>query len=123
MIWSNPLTSRIFADNKADVPFVLGIITGLILFARFLSWLLDNFHQVTIMVINGLLIASLWVIWPYQERVYEITGGKLQLVGSSPYLPEHFNGITLVILLLMVLGVALVITISHFAKKISIYRE
>lgn len=106
-------------DFSVLVPFVLGIITGLVLFARFLSWLLGNFHKATIMVINGLLIASLWVIWPYQERVYEITDGKLQLVGSSPYLPEQFNGLSLFILLLMVTGVVLVIAINHMAKKVS----
>jgi putative membrane protein len=51
-------------------PFILGCLFGIILFSRVLSWLLKNFHSITILVLIGFLIGSLWVIWPYQEREY-----------------------------------------------------
>jgi putative membrane protein len=53
------------------LPFVLGAITGLALFTRLLSWLLDNYYVQTIAVLIGFLIGSLYVIWPYQDRSYE----------------------------------------------------
>ena len=51
-------------------PFILGCLFGIILFSRLLSWLLKNYHAITILVLIGFLIGSLWVIWPYQEREY-----------------------------------------------------
>lgn len=53
------------------VPFFLGALFGIILFSRILSWLLKNFHTATLMVLIGFLIGSLYVIWPYQERIFE----------------------------------------------------
>lgn len=52
------------------LPFVLGCLIGLALFSRFLSWLLRNYHAVTLFVLIGFLIGSLYVIWPWQEREY-----------------------------------------------------
>jgi len=52
------------------VPFGLGALTGLALFSRLLSWLLNRFHAPTLLVLIGFLIGSLYVIWPYQQRTY-----------------------------------------------------
>lgn len=52
------------------VPFILGAITGLALFARVLSWLLKSYYTMTLLVLIGFLVGSLYVIWPYQERTY-----------------------------------------------------
>lgn len=51
-------------------PFVLGTLVGITLFSRLLSWLLDRYYSVTLLVLIGFLIGSLYVIWPYQEREY-----------------------------------------------------
>lgn len=109
-----------YFDFSVLIPFVLGIITGLAAFSRFLSWLLGNFHKATIMVINGLLIASLWVIWPYQERVYEVAGGKLQLVGSSPYLPNAVTTHTFLVIILMVIGVMVVMVMNKLSNNLAV---
>jgi putative membrane protein len=54
----------------ALIPLFLGGAAGLALFSRILSWLLRHFHAVTLMVLIGFLIGSLYVIWPYQEREF-----------------------------------------------------
>jgi putative membrane protein len=108
-----------YFDFTVLIPFVFGIITGLALFARFLSWMLSNFYRATIMVINGLLIASLWVIWPYQERTYEIIRDKKYLIGSTPSFPTELTTDVVVALLLTLTGIAVVIIINNLAKKIS----
>lgn len=55
------------------LPFVLGAITGLALFARLLSWLLDHFYSLTLLVLIGFLAGSLYVIWPFQDREFSET--------------------------------------------------
>lgn len=66
------------------LPFVIGAATGLILFSRALSWLLNRYYSVTLLILIGFLIGSLYVIWPYQDREYE------EKVKSTEMLPpEH----------------------------------
>ena len=73
------------------IPFVLGLITGIVLFSRVLSWLLKNWYQEVLSTIIGLLIASLWVIWPFQERIYEMVRGKERLIETQPYFPQQIT--------------------------------
>lgn len=61
-------------------PFILGAIIGLMLFTRLLSWLLDHFYAPTLAVLIGFLIGSLYVIWPYQNRIYEEFVTKTEVV-------------------------------------------
>jgi putative membrane protein len=51
-------------------PFILGAILGLALFSRVLSWLIKKYYAVTLLVLVGFLVGSLYVIWPYQEREF-----------------------------------------------------
>lgn len=55
------------------IPFFIGMLVGIILFSRVLSWLLKNYHASTLLVLVGFLVGSLYVIWPYQEREYAAT--------------------------------------------------
>ncbi|TVR16729.1 MAG: DUF368 domain-containing protein [Balneolaceae bacterium] len=63
-------TSDTFTAIVNLIPFALGAITGLVVFSRILSWLLKNYYTVTIVVLVGFLVGSLYVIWPYQDREY-----------------------------------------------------
>jgi putative membrane protein len=54
----------------ALLPLFLGGAVGLAIFSRILSWLLRKYHTITLMVLIGFLIGSLYAIWPYQEREY-----------------------------------------------------
>ncbi|MEX0944455.1 MAG: DUF368 domain-containing protein [Balneolaceae bacterium] len=74
-------------------PFILGMLTGIIVFTRLLSWLLKNYHTVTMMMLIGFLMGSLWVIWPYQEREYvESVRTSEQLSVSNPLVQEIIMG-------------------------------
>jgi len=70
------------------LPFVIGAATGLILFSRALSWLLNRYYSITLLILIGFLIGSLYVIWPYQDREYEET------VRSTEMLPTDHRLIT-----------------------------
>ena len=70
-----------------------------------------------IIVIIGFLIGSLWVVWPFQARHYELIQGKLKLLASSPVWPEAVDGQVLGSLALMVSGFLAVIVINRLAHK------
>lgn len=57
-----------FDAALALFPLFLGGAVGLAVFSRILSWLLREYHALTLMALIGFLIGSLYVIWPYQER-------------------------------------------------------
>lgn len=63
-------TAETAAGLLALLPFLLGAVAGLALFTRLLSWLLDSWYALTLAVLVGFLIGSLYIIWPYQQREY-----------------------------------------------------
>tara|TARA_B110000046_G_scaffold176600_1_gene202446 strand:+ start:93 stop:1013 length:921 start_codon:yes stop_codon:yes gene_type:complete len=104
-------------DFSIILPFVLGIITGVILFSRLISYVFRLFYQQTILFITGLLISSLYVIWPFQTRVYEFVRNEERLVSSIPYLPEHLNILVTYSTAMMASGLILVIVLDRCSDK------
>jgi len=96
--------------------FGFGALSGLVVFSRVIVWLLNHYHQVTLLVIKGILIGSLWMIWPFQERVYEIVRGHEKLVGASPVWPEAFNATVAGSLALLIAGFILVMVIHRMSN-------
>ena len=104
-------------DFAVILPFIGGVIVGIVVFSRFLSFLLKNFYKQTILFITGLLIASLYVIWPFQERVYEIIRNKERLISSTPFWPNIVSSETAYAMLMMLIGLGLVVALELFADK------
>lgn len=102
-------------DFKVLIPFILGAVAGLIVFSRILSWLLKKYYQTIVLVILGLLTASLWVIWPFQNRTYEIIRNKSRLIGSTPYLPSELSQTVLFAVFMIIVGFVIVIAINRLA--------
>jgi putative membrane protein len=74
------------------LPFGLGAIAGLMIFSRILSWLLKNYNTITIAILIGFLIGSLYVIWPFQEREYQtVIKETEQLNVNSEIVQELLN--------------------------------
>lgn len=63
-------TDRTLEAVMVLIPFGLGMIAGLVIFVRLLSWLLKRFHLLTLCLLIGFMAGSLYVIWPFQEREY-----------------------------------------------------
>jgi putative membrane protein len=51
--------------------FILGCLTGIILFSRVLSFIFKNYHNVAIAILTGMVIGSLRKIWPWKNVVEE----------------------------------------------------
>ncbi len=103
-------------DFSIILPFILGIITGIIIFSRLLSYVLKRFYQQTILFITGLLFASLYVIWPFQTRLYELVRNKERLVSSVPCIPEGFSNQVFISIVMMIIGLALVIILDRYSE-------
>jgi putative membrane protein len=98
-------------------PFALGCLVGILSFARLLGWLLKRAERQTLSFMTGLMAGSLWVIWPFQERVYEVVRKKQRLVESTPILPDHWGGVTAGAVVLAVVGVAAVVVLDAVARR------
>ena len=99
------------------VPFLLGCIVGLVSFSRLLTWLLAHFYQRTLLVIKGILIASLWVLWPFQERVYETIAGKERLLSTTPFMPTVDHASLYAVIGLVLMGLVAVVVIHSLSRK------
>ena len=84
------------------LPFFAGAAVGITFFSRVLSWLLNNYHATTLLVLIGFLIGSLYVIWPYQDREFQDSVRSVEIMGYTdpvvqdildrdepPLLPEY----------------------------------
>ena len=99
------------------IPFGLGCITGLMAFSRVLTWLMAHYYRYTLVAICGILIASMWKIWPFQERTYATARGKKRLIDSSPILPTEFGPETGGVIALVLIGFAAVWLLHVYASK------
>jgi putative membrane protein len=99
------------------IPFALGILAGLVLFSRALSWLLHRFERPTMAAITGLLTASLWVLWPFRQHHYESGGDGMRLVASSPRMPDELTVTVLQSLAMISAGLFVVAMLKALAAK------
>ncbi len=102
-------------DFAVLLPFAFGAATGLLLFSRVVAYLLKHFYRPTVNGIIGLLIGSLWVIWPFQHRVELFIDGTPRILRSTPYLPESLNGEVGWAVVLAGAGIAAVLLLHHLA--------
>ncbi len=104
--------------------FGAGCITGLLSFARLVSYLFKKAPQITLSVLTGFLIGSLNKVWPWKHTTEFRTNSSGEEI---PYLqsnlsPTEFaelqgdNYLTMAIVM-MVVGYALVIGIEFMGKK------
>lgn len=91
------------------LPFVLGMICGVVLFCRALTWLLKTWRTETMGTLIGMLVASLWVLWPFQNYVND--------AAVQPYLPQLWSAGTMLPLAMMLLGLTLSLTLQFYANR------
>ena len=63
--------------------FCIGILGGLLIFSRIMSFLLSRLYNVTMAFMIGLMAGSLWVLWPF-KRVVAVGTEKVYLGNVWP---------------------------------------
>ncbi len=104
-------------DFAVIIPFGLGAVVGLMLFSRVLTWLMEHHRRPVTTAIIGFLVSSLWVIWPFQHRVYSMVRGKQRLLENHPQLPQTFDGTTVLALVMIITGLVLVVVLDLLARR------
>ena len=103
------------------IPFGLGAIVGLMSFSRILSWVMHRYPKQATMAMNGLLIASLYAIYPFQHRTFEeMASGKTKLVSTKPFIPSMEEISTtsgMLAVVLAIIGCFLVLWIDRLARN------
>ena len=107
--------------------FAFGCIVGLLSFSRLISWLLKNYHALTIGLLSGFMVGSINKIWPWKQVIsYRISSSGIQKPFiTDNILPQNYLEITgeesLIIyaILAFSLGVFLVLGIERTAYYIN----
>ena len=91
--------------------FVIGIIIGISLFIKMLSWLLKNYEGLVISAMLGFMAGSLRKIWPFKS------------VDGDNILPQNFNKEELIAIGLFIVGLVAIIVIELLSKSKNIEGE
>jgi|TARA_B110000908_G_scaffold152658_1_gene188475 putative membrane protein len=121
-----PVFISAIADLQVDilVAFAMGGIFGLMLFSRFLSWLLSRFQTAVITVMCGFLVGSLSIIWPWKNTLFvgitnadEVSGTVTENVFPSQFLEvTGQDPQTLLCLFVFFIGFVMVLSVEFLTK-------
>jgi putative membrane protein len=108
------------------IVFIAGCVVGILSFARFLSWILRNYHNATVALLAGFMIGSLNKVWPWREVLEYATNSKGEQVAvfDKSTLPWQYFATTgkdpqvLQAILMMALGVFIVVLIEKIAARL-----
>jgi len=111
------------AVNNRDV-FVLGIVVagavaGIIIFSRFLGWLLKGYHDLMVALLTGLMIGSLRKVWPWKETVesmVDVHGRVIPLVQAN-VLPGDWGCEIISAVSLMAVGLFSVLLLDRMGRR------
>ena len=101
--WQEPLAT-IFL-------FGVGCATGLAIFSRFLTWLLNRFAAGTLSLLSGLMLGSIVRLWPFQ------TITEVDHVDSIEWNWPQGDLAPWTSLAGLLVGVALILMVQHFAGR------
>lgn len=78
------------AVSTLNIPVILvfmaGAVIGILSFARFVKYMLDNFRLPTLALLTGFLVGSLYKVWPWKTNIETRVNSKNQIV---PYLDKN----------------------------------
>ncbi len=93
--------------------FALGCLFGILLFSRLLNFLLKRWHDQTMGFLIGLIVGSLWMIWPFKTTA-QIGDETIYL---SNTLPERFGPTEVYTVIAVIAGVAIVGLMIWFESR------
>jgi len=91
------------------VPFGIGAVSGIILFAKLLQFIFKKFRNNTISLLTGFIFGSLIILWPW----------KLDDINTNTfnYFIPNLNQETLIAFALILLGALSVVMIEKYSKN------
>ena len=107
-------------DLTTIAVFGAGCAIGLMVFVRLLLWLLKNFHDSLLALLCGVLLGSLWIIWPWKQGGTKVEGKEV-LLSPENFLPSVTESQDLALLgaFAAICGFLLVYLIEKSANRLS----
>ncbi len=110
----------------AIASFGAGCVAGLLVFSRFLSWLLDTYYRSTMAVLIGFLFGSLNVTWPWKQTLEVVINrhGEVVPLVRENVLPGLYEQVTgqsaqlLPVILFAFAGLLLVLSTEFLATRV-----
>ncbi len=105
--------------------FIAGALIGIIAFSNLLSWLIKNYHNLTIATLTGFMIGSLNKVWPWKEvtETFIDRHNVMRPLTERNILPATYENLTgnqawlAGALLLAIVGFGLIFSIESLTKK------
>ncbi|TMP78469.1 DUF368 domain-containing protein, partial [Pseudoalteromonas ruthenica] len=124
-MYSDVLTAITDKELSLIALFLLGCVVGLMLFSRFLSWLLNQYQQITFALLAGFLLGSLNLLWPWKMVVstYVSSSGVEKPLMQKNILPAEYANLvghdpqTLLCIGLALFGLLLILGIEKLIAK------
>ena len=115
------MTALTTFDFTVILTFVAGAAIGIVMFSKFLSWLLKRFHDLTIAILAGFMLGSLNKVWPWKllppNPDLDLLGGKNTSIGN--YAEQFGNSQLVEAIGFFVLGIVIVLGIEMLAVKMN----
>jgi putative membrane protein len=115
------MTAITTKDYKIIGAIALGVIIGLLSFARLLKWLFLNYKNQMLIVLTGLMLGSLNKVWPWKEAIstYIDRHGVVKPLVEQSISPFSFDGDPKLMLaiMLVIVGFGLILLMEKLALK------
>jgi putative membrane protein len=115
------MTAITTKDYKIIGAIAVGVIIGLLSFARLLKWLFSNYKNQMLIVLTGLMLGSLNKVWPWKEAVstYIDRHGVVKPLVEESISPFSFDGDPKLMfaIILAFVGFGLILLMEKLAVK------
>lgn len=108
------------------IVFALGCVVGIITFSWVLTWILDNYHDLTIALLAGFMLGSLNKVWPWKEVIafrIDSDGNQVPALDRSIFPGEYMaktgsDPMVFQAILFAALGIIIVLVIEKTAERL-----
>ncbi|RMD80335.1 MAG: DUF368 domain-containing protein, partial [Lentisphaerae bacterium] len=95
----------------------LGGVAGLFLFAKLMETLLNRYRELTMAFLTGLMLGSLYAIWPFREAIKVSVAGHEKIAYGLPHLPNLADTLTWITAGTVILGALIGLVMDYFERK------
>ncbi|MGB3343820.1 MAG: DUF368 domain-containing protein [Aequorivita sp.] len=111
--------------------FSIGSLVGLVSLSHLLAFVLKRFKKATYAVIIGFIAGSLGVVWPWKNQTYALdalgqpqldANGREIIIGYNRFFPSDFGQETILAIVFILVGAAIVLSLDWYDHQNKINR-